>query len=409
MIDEIELRTPTLIELRTLRKVINRAFGEETAEAAFDEGLESFEVDRSVAAFDGADPVAMSGADSFRLTVPGRREVAAAGITAVAVSPSHRRRGILTRMMRWLIDDARRRGDPIAILSASEGAIYQRFGYGLGTYEGSFEIDRRSVAFERPPPVDGRIRMPDADEALGSFPTIYEAVRRRLPGALTRSEDRWRSTLRDADWNRWGRGPKFLALLEVGDEPAAYVIYHVKDDWDERGPKNRLEVMELLGRDAASEQAMWRWALDIDLVATIKGSRQPIPHPLILQLSEPRRLGLHAKDGLWLRIVELPAALEARGYGADGRLVFDMTDDFCPWNAGRWALTVSGGTPSIGPAEAAPDVRLDAADLACVYLGAVRFADLAAAGRVEPCHEEAVGLADRMFSADRAPWCSTRF
>jgi predicted acetyltransferase len=246
------------------------------------------------------------------------------------------------------------------------------------------------------------------------FPTIYEEVRRATPGSLTRTPVKWREqVLTDAEWARGGNGPKYLALLEVDGEPRAYAVYRVKADWDERGPKGTLLVLELLAVDPAAEQALWQWLFSMDLVGVVKAWRGPVPHPLQQWLVEPRRLGLIVGDGMWLRLLDVPAALEARGYSGRGSVVLEVTDSGIEANAGRWQLSVPspdrGGGVSVERTSAEPDLVLDVAALACVYLGALRFSDLARAGRVRECRAGALQTADALFTADRAPWCSTVF
>lgn len=318
-----ELRTPTPEDLRRFLAPLPKAFGEEYTDAEFEADSHTFEPERIVAAFDGDESVGCAGAYSVRLTIPGG-EVDAAAVTLVAVSPSHRRRGILRSLMRHQLDEVRERGEPVAILWASEGAIYQRFGYGLATLNGTFDIERTRTAFAHPADPEGRIRIVTPDEAERQFPQVYERGRVATPGALSRSGAWWHwNILRDADYMRRGSGPKYLALYEVDGEPEGYAIYRVKSDWDHRGPRNELQVREVVAPTARAERDLWRWLLDIDLVAQVKGVHQPAMHPLLLLLAEPRRLGLSIGDGLWIRIVDLPAALAARSYAAAGELVLE--------------------------------------------------------------------------------------
>jgi predicted acetyltransferase len=173
-------------------------------------------------------------------------------------------------------------------------------------------------------------------------------------------------------------------------------------------------VQELTAVDPEAEQALWQWVSGIDLIATIRGRRGPVPHPLQLLLTEPRRLGVTITDGTWIRIIDLAGALQARAYAETGDLVLDVTDEVCPANSGRWRLSV----PSAGIAdralvvpagEASPDIALDISDVAAVYLGAFRFADLQRAGRVRECRPGALADADGLFRTERGPANSTTF
>ena len=407
------IRTATADTVRAFLAPLVIAFAEDLTDAEFEDWRHTIEPDRLVAAFDDEIPVATTAAFTFRLTVPGG-EVAAAGVTAVGVEPGHRRQGLLRSLMRQQLDDVRGRGEPLAVLWASESAIYQRFGYGLGTLNGSFEIDRGRTAWLRPWEPEGRMRLVDEAEALATFPPVYERMRRVTPGALTRTEDWWRwGILRDAEHSRRGASPKFRYLYEVDGAAEGYAIYRVKTEWDDRGPKSQLLVVEAMALTPRAERAVWSFLFGVDLMRTTKAGRVSMPHPLLLELADPRALGLTTGDGLWVRLVDLPAALAARRYGAAGTLVLEVADAFCLWNAGRWRLVATGEAASAaavvertdGPA----DLSLDVADLAAAYLGGIRVADLARAGRVAELTAGALRRADALFASDRAPWCATMF
>ncbi len=409
------IRTPASPDdLPSFLAPIPPAFGEEYAEAEQEADRNVFELDRITAAFDEDQSVGCAGAFTLRLTIPGG-EVGAAGITLVAVMPSHRRRGILRALMRRQLDDARARGEPLAILWASEGAIYGRFGFGLATLQGSFEVDRTRTAFSRSADTAGRMRMVTPEEAATLFPPLYEEVRAATPGFVTRSEAMWRwNILRDAPYMRRGAGPKMLAVHEVDGRPEGYAIYRLKPDWDHRGPKGQVIVREVTATTPRSELEIWRWLLDTDLTATAQTFLSTPRHPLLLALAEPRALGLRLGDGLWLRLLDLPAALAARSYATGGRLVLEVRDAFCPWNAGRWRLEAKRGgdgrsTVEIVLTAEEPDVSLDVADLAVAYLGGFSFDDLARVGRVEERRPGGIAAADRLFATAVTPYCSTMF
>lgn len=414
MTDAFVLRNPTDAEFPRFIAPLAIAFNQEMSDAAIENDRKTIELDRFLGALDGDDVVGCGGAYTFRLTVPGG-EVGAAGITAVGVLPSHRRRGILRRMMTWLFAQARERDEPVAILWASEAAIYQRFGYGPGTLQTNLEVTRDKVRFLRPIDPPGQVRILDLDAAVERFPPVYEAIRGSTPGAVSRSDARWRyEILADAEWMRYGNGPKVRVVYEVDGSARGYAVYRTRGDWDHAGPKGVVTVLEVCALDAVVEQAIWEWIVGIDLIATIRSWRGPSPHPLQLMVTEPRRLGATVTDGTWLRILDLPAALEARAYRGSGTLVLDVADEFCPWNAGRWRLSVEGdgavGSASVTAAgSAAPDLTLDISDLAAVYLGAHRFADLARAGRVGECRTGSAAIADDLFMTAQAPSNATMF
>jgi predicted acetyltransferase len=409
--DDIELRSPKAEELTEYFHATGTAFGEILVEDEIERERPLIEYDRFVGARIRDEWVGTAGAYGLRLTVPGG-EVGVSAITAVGVRPDVRRQGLLRRMMDWLIDDARRRGEPVAVLTASEAAIYHRFGFGQASTASSFSIDVQRAAFREPVDLGpgARFRMVDTVEATDIFSRIYEQVRGSIPGALTREPDRWRLWLvGDAEWMRQRDGIKFNVVLEVDGEPRGYAIYRIAQSWEMTGPNSTLNVQEVTGLDPAAEQALWQWLFSIDLVTKVAGRRGPSPHPLQHWLVEPRRLALTINDGLWLRILDVPMALAARRYLGSGSLVLDIADDAIDSNAGRWRLTVDNGRGSASSTKATPDLELDITAFAAAYLGGFRFVDLAVAGRVRGCHPGALETADALFTPPRAPWNSTPF
>ncbi len=412
-LSNITIRTITDEEFPALLDVAATAFGETVEPGEVETDRAVLEIDRTFGAFEGDKPVGLAGAYTFRMTVPGG-EVGAAGITLVAVLPTHTRRGILRAMMTRLLEQALERGEPVAILWASEAAIYQRFGYGMAVQSGSFEAVGDKVVFLQPLEPAGRVRILDDAEALELIPPIYEMHRRQAPGSIDRSSAKWSAhILADAGWMRAGMGAKVRVVLEVDGEARAFAIYRIKADWDATGPKHSMTVFDVIGLDAESEQRLWQWLFGIDLVGTVKGWRQPVPHPLALMVTEPRRLALTVGDGTWLRILDVAAALGGRTYRGPGGLVLDVTDTFLPHNAGRWKLHAPEpgvGRATLVPTTGNPDLALDISALAAVYLGSWRFADLARAGRVTECHPGAVAAADELFGTVGArPHNSTMF
>ena len=413
MTDQIVLRNPTAADFPRFVAPLSIAFNHSMSDSEIENELHTVELDRFVGAVDGDEVVGCAGAYSFGLSVPGG-EVPVAGLTAVGVLPTHTRRGILRQMMTWIFDQARARREPIAVLWASEAAIYQRFGYGLGTQQTFFEAPKDKIRFLQPIESPGRMRIVDMDEAGRRFPPLYEAIRSGLPGALTRNEARWRwEFLADHEWHRHGNGEMVRALLEVEGEARGYTTYRQLGEWDRSGPKGILTITEVLGLDAVAEQMIWQWLFSIDLIGTVRGWRGPVPHPLQLMITEPRRLAVTLNDGMWLRIIDLPAALEARSYSGPGSVVLEISDDFCPTNAGRWHLDVPGGATRAvvtrAPAESEVDVSLDIGALAAVYLGAFRFRDLVQAGRARECRPDAIARADALFATRQAPSNTTMF
>jgi predicted acetyltransferase len=394
-----------------------RAFYE-AAELAFsepprDEDYESwerlFERDRAIAAYDGDRIVGTAGAFGYQLTVPGG-VLPAAGVTIVGVQPTHRRQGILRRMMRLQLDGIHERGEPLAVLWASEGSIYQRFGYGLATLAAKVSIERARSGFRGPHVPAGATRFVDAGEAERLFPPIYEAIQPQRPGFFDRSTTYWREAfLRDPEHWRQGATAAFHVVHETAGSADGYARYRVRDRWDDSGPQSSVVVVEKLATNPAADLDLWRFLLDIDLMAKLEWWNLAIDDPILLSVLEPRRIGLAVGDGLWLRIVDVASALAGRRYAADGQLVIELADEFCAWNDGRWLLRVEDGVALVEPTTDAADITCDTADIAATYLGAFSFRQLADAARVREAAPGAITRADALFRTDRAPWCPKVF
>jgi predicted acetyltransferase len=360
---------------------------------------------RMHAAFDGSNVVGAAGAHRFDLSVPGAR-VQCAGITSVGVQPTHRRRGVLRSLMRAQLDAVHARGEPIAALWSSEETIYERFGYGLASWSGQIAVPRDRARFAHPLEDGGTIRLVEPDEARTLLPPVWQELMTQRPGVFSRSPEWWElRVVADRPERRGGAGPKRFVVAEREGAVRGYAIYRHKPSWEQGVPAGELRVWEAIGADARATAALWRYLLDVDWTATIHASLLPPDHPLLLLAAEPRRLRYRLGDGLWIRLVDVRAALAGRMYAADEPLVLELTDSFCPWNAGRWRLAGSGATAT----DEEPDLRLDVAALGSAYLGGISFRELAGALRIEELRTDAVARADALFRAPAHPWCPEIF
>lgn len=400
---EIDVR-PFDGDRRAFLDSIATAFGEHLSDEAAPLYESVIEFERAIAVYDGDRIVGNAGALSLELTIPGGL-LPAAGVTVVGVHPTHRRRGALRKMMRLQLDDVHRRGEPLAILWASEGSIYQRFGYGLATLKASLRVDRHRNAFRQPHAFRGEIRMVSEADARLAFPPVYDAVRPTRPGYFTHSPDFWNAEVFyfPEKWRR-GRGEPFHILHEVDGEVDGYARYAIRE-----GEQSEVSVLDLAATTPAARLDLWRFLADIDLMARVESWNVPVDDPILLAVAEPRKLEMTIGDALWLRIVDLSAALAGRRYRGEGRLVLEVTDEFCPWNEGRWTVIVQAGVPLVEPTTDAPDIACDTTDLAATYLGAFSFAQLADASRVSELSPGGLARADALFRTDRAPWCPRVF
>ncbi len=399
----VEVRHPAEDELRAAMVAGTTGFGDELKDDEFERHSKTMPLDRFYAAYDNGRPVATTGSYPFLLTIPGG-ELPAGGVTWVAVLPSHRRRGILTAMMRKQLDDLHERGEPLAILWASEAAIYGRFGYGIAAPEMRIDAERARFGFRGDPGPTGAVRLVDRDEALEVFPPLYDAIRRETPGFVTRSAEWWEHyKLADPEHWRRGAGPKFYALLELDGNPAGFAMYRIKQGWEQGYSTSELRVGDAFAISIGATRELWRFLFGIDLVARVQGRIDP-GLPLFLMVTDPRNVQLRVADGLWLRLIDLEAALRGRAYGSDDSVVAEVRDEFCPWNEGRWRL---GPEPARTDQE--PELELDVADLASVYLGAFDFHRLAAAERVRELKPGALDRATALFRTTRPPYCPEDF
>jgi predicted acetyltransferase len=363
------------------------------------------ELDLRLGAFDGDTIVGAASNYGFEMTVPGGASIPCAGLTLVGVLATHRRRGVLRSLMRRYLDEAHRRAVPISALYASEAPIYGRFGYGLASLHAHVELHRHRNAFLDPPAFPARARLLGEPEATTAFAEIYERVRLSTPGMIARSAAWWRARRTgDPEWARMGRPPLHRVLVEIDGRPAAYAMYRLSESLIDHDRAPALEISEALGDSPEATRAVWRYLLDVDVADRVTATLS-VDHPLQLLLTDPRALGTHLADGLWVRLVDVGRALAARRYGAAGAAVIEVEDAFCAWNNGRYRL--HGGT--VEPTAEAPDVVVDADALGAVYLGGFTFAQLWQAGRAVERRPGGVHRADALFRTERAPWCPERF
>jgi len=364
------------------------------------------EVDRSLGVWDGEECIGTAGAFSFRLSVPGGAVVPAAGVTMVSVAATHRRRGVLTSMMRRQLDDIRSWGEPLAVLTATEPVIYGRFGYGIGTFHVNAEIDSRRVRLSVPPGTDEvRLRYAAPADVLDACEEVYARLVPQRPGMPARQPGWEKLMLLDPPSERKGASPLQCVIAERDGETVGYARFSVKPDWDHSGPKGTVTVRQLEGLDPAARAALWRFLFDIDLTSQVIAYRRPVDDAWQYQVSDIRRCGLRTKDVLHVRLVDVGAALQARTYQTPVDVVFEVEDTFCPWNAGRYRL--AGGAVERTGAE--PDLVLDVEALGAVYLGGFGFTQLAQAGRVFEHTAGALRRGDALFRGDQAPWCPEIF
>jgi predicted acetyltransferase len=331
----------------------------------------------------------------------------------VTVSPTHRRQGVLTAMMRRQLTELHEQErEPVAALWAAEAPIYGRFGYGPATFRGGLEgaTDRLSLR----PGVDvgsGQVSIVDVDEYRAAAEPVYDVLRRAVPGNLDRDERWWTRTLQDLPEQREGSTARRYALHREPDGTVTgYAAYRIKASWTPGGePDGLLRVEEVRALSTPAYAAMWRFLLQHDLIRTVRYSMSSDDDPVRHLVRDFRAVHTSRVDGLWVRLVDVDRALRARRYPAPVNLVFEVRDPFCPWNDGRFHLTGSPSGSFCEPTDRDPDLIVDVEALGSAYLGGVSLGTLQAGGRVIEVSPGAVTQASTAFSWPVTPWCPEEF
>lgn len=415
---DAEIRPLSADEVETFIRVGTAAFGcNPSAEQVEEQRPEVPELGRTLAAFSGARMVATAADHGLEVTVPGGRQVSMSGLTWVGVLPTHRRRGLLRALVRRHLDAAHERGDPLCGLEASEGGIYGRFGFGPATYCLSWELERDRARLAGAPADAGSVELVSEKEAAEILPAIHDLARRQVTGDVKAAPGWWEGMLRSDARGHDGAGGKLFAVHRApGGQPDAGAVYRIPEgegSWAHQA----VHVDHLVATRPEGYTALWGVLVDLDLTAKVVAGHRPVDEPLRWMLADPRQLRVTGvRDLLWVRLVDLAAALSARRYATDGSVVLEVTDAACPWNEGRWLLSggpegaecrrAGGGTVRPG---GGAELALDASGLASAYLGGVSLVTLVAAGRAT---ELVPGTARRftaMLAVDPAPWCSTGF
>lgn len=338
---------------------------------------------------------------SVQVTVPGGRQVALGGVTSTAVLPTYRRRGLLRKIMAAMLDDCRERGEFLAGLSASEGTIYGRYGFSPATFQHRWEVRRTDVSFRSEFTDPGALELVDGAVAAEAWPELHERVRAQRVGEISPLPGKWEG-LAAGGLPADGSGPAHhLVHRDAAGAVDGAAIFRLpwSPDPAQVGVL-QVEAFEALTPEAY--RALWGLLLDFDLTKRVVAARRPVDEPLRWMLSNPRALKLtRTRDNLWLRVLDVRRALEARTYAATDSLVLDVSDDL--YGAGRWRLDAAPDGASCTAVDQEPDLSLSVNELGSLYLGGVRAGELAYAGRVVERTPGAVSRLDAVLRPDRAP------
>ncbi len=390
-------------EVDSYLDVMELAFGIDLPPAQRARSKKVVDISRMRTAVDNGKIVATFNGFQIELTVPGNM-VPMSGVSQVTVAPTHRRRGILTNLMREHFVEARERGELLAGLWASESHIYGRYGYGIAAHRYVTKLAKPYAVMSHPGDATTRIEMITQPEALEILPSIYDTARPQTPGMLSRTKAWWETRiLADPPENRQGATAYRHAILKRGDENIGYAIYY------HRLPNGygslELHIVELVGLDGEAELSLWNYLLSLDLTVSISCWNHPIDSAVLMRTVEQRRWERTLLDTLWLRLVDNVGALSSRQYSSAGEIVFDVEDEYCPWNAGRFLLSVDDkGVGVCEKTERAAQLSLSARELGTLYLGGSSAWQMWRSGLIQGSEGDAI-WADRMFRWHRLPWC----
>lgn len=391
------------------RSRIAEAFGEDADD---DEQLlqrfeATFRTDLMIGSFDGDRLVGTFGSFDFDLALPGG-SVPVAGTTVVSVAATHRRQGLLTRMMQMHLEQARARRQPAAVLWASEYPIYRRFGYGPATDMAEVQFDvRQGRVAEGAPEID--LELVDADEMARIGPDLYEREFARRPGMHSRSDEwwTWRILLDHKDQRRGASRQRHLVAYE-DRVPSGYLLYRQKLEWDFAGAKGQVKVIEMVAGSDRTRLALWHYVCGIDLFPIVHWWNMPGDDPLPYLLDNPRHLTWKIGDALWLRPLDVSRMLSGRRYSETGRLRLGVHDPLFDDQTGVYELVADGGVAEVRRVDREPEIRLGVDALGSLLLGHHRASSLRAAGRLDGT-PSSVDHLDRLFGWPVSPWTQEIF
>jgi predicted acetyltransferase len=408
----LTLRTFSADEVVTFMRFVESAFLDDYHDEDADIDQALFEPERTLGYFDGAAPVATAIINTRRMTVPGG-PLPVAAVTGVAVAPTHRRQGLLSALMRRQLTDLHdQQREAVAILWASEAAIYGRYGYGAACLVNHLDIASAETRVRPTVERSGRLQVCSLDDAQPALTAVYEQVRPSRAGYLDRPGAWWTARTYDPPRRRDGASAvRFAIHHDDAGSPDGYAIYSVKGTWSPAGPQGELSIRELQATTPAAYAAVWSFLLETDLVRRVRWDRAAVDEPLRYLVDNPRAVQQRFVDSLWVRLVDVDRALAGRTYATPLDVVLDVSDEVCPWNAGRYRLSAD---PSAGSAECRrttdePDLSLPVAALGAAYLGGTGLATLAAAGLVTERRPGALAAATTAFLAQRPPSCPEVF
>jgi predicted acetyltransferase len=406
---DLQVRTIDASEIGDWVACMGVGFLRPRAEGFAEYLLGEIDLGRTWGAFDSGRVVGTLRSFATALTVPGPAEQVASAVTNVTVSPTHRRRGLMSDMIRADLDTSVERGEPLSLLIASEYPIYGRFGYGAAIESATYTIDTRTARFRRPG--TGQVELVDRGTMRKEAPDLYDRFRARQPGSIERSELTWDRILQDGDMPGADPSKGYCALYRSsGGVPEGYLLYRAEPKWDLTGrAQGTLTVEELVSVTPAAYERLWRFCCEVDLVTTVEAADRSVDEPLAWTLLDGRAVHQSARfDFVWARVLDVCAALSSRCYLTAGRVVMEVKDDL-GFAGGRYLLEGGPEGATCTRTSELAELSLPVDAIGSVFMGGVALRSLAYAGRIDEDRRGALERADLMFRSAIRPWCSTWF
>jgi predicted acetyltransferase len=400
----LTFRTVAQDELRGANDIFRAALHIKPAADDFWDVLkDAYLADRTFGAFDGDRQVGVATSFPADLTVPGGAVLPAAGVTYVGVRSDYRRRGALTGMMRTQLEDCAARGDVLAVLHASEPVIYGRFGYGIATVVRNVKVKSAQAVLRPEVPVAGTVRLLDKDEILPTLQAAFLRLPRTRAGFMGRSAQWWTLSYERRLLDEY---LLVAAHFTPDGDVDGWVSYMTQDDdSDDPRANSSMQVLDFQAADQGVSNDLWRYLVGVDLIDDIMVYFRPVDDPIEEMLVNNYAVRSERDDELWLRIVDVPAALAARTYEMAAPVVIEVVDPLLPGNSGRYRI----GPQGMEPTADTPELTMTAEVLAMLYLGTTRASTLAGIGRITVADPTVLPAADRLFAVDRPAWNGTLF
>jgi predicted acetyltransferase len=396
---DIVIRRAGADEYPVIAELDGASFGFHYSEQELVDARLDLDLDRLVVAVDDTKIVGVSAELPMQMTVPGG-EIATMGLTWVSVEVTHRRRGVLRAMVEQQLREHAAEGLAATVLTASEGGIYGRYGFGVSSHVRRTVVDR--VRSRLATPVDSSaVRRLTTDEARELLPALHERWRRQVPGALTRSADRWQLALLDREYQRHGMSGLFHLI-----HPDGYVTYRIKSEWRDGDAKHLCWLVDYVPITEPAHAALWQTLLSMDLVGSIESYRVPLDDPLPFLLTDYRRVETtHIGDGTWVRPLDPTLLLAARTYAVEVDTVVQVIDPVL--GDGRYRLRGGPDGATCERTDGSADVSLGVGSLGAVSVGGTRLMQVARAGQASG-DPVAVTRLDRALLADRLPFAGSQ-